>query len=445
MRIAQVLHDFLPSHQAGSELYAYHLIKELQVRHEVTLFCREDGLPSISERLRVSEDRSFVESDEIYDGIPIRRLYPNSSAASELLEGSQPSRKAPGPLERFRNLYANRAVELSFNRFLDDTRPDVVHVQHLLGLSGGLIAEAKRRGLGVVVTLHDFWFQCHRIQLLRPNLARCSGPAHGLKCPGCLELGWAYPWPFALGLVTAPLFVQRTAYLQRHLALADVILSPSAFVRDLFVRNGFPADRIEVRDNGTADAWLAEFQPMNSTRLRFGFVGSVMRHKGVHVLIEAFNQLNRSEAELLVYGDPQFDPVYYAEMQALASAPGVQFRGRFANTQIAQVMAEVDVLVVPSIWYENSPVTIHEARLAGIPVIASRLGGIPELVEDGVSGFLFGAGDVLDLRVKMQRLLDEPGLLAQFRRGVRPVKTMRENARELEAIYQQLADRKRKL
>lgn len=443
MRIAQVLHDFLPNHQAGSELYTYHLIKELQARHDVTLFCREDGLPSASGRLRVSEDLAFVESDETYDGIPIRRLYPNSPAGGEPVEGLQPLKKSPGPLERFRGLYGNRSVELSFARFLDDIRPDVVHVQHLHRLSGGIIAEAKRRGLGVVVTLHDFWYLCHRIQLLRPNLVRCSGPMHGLKCAGCLELGWAYPWPFALSFVTTPLFLQRTAYLQRHLARADVILSPSAFVRDLFVRNGFSGDRIEVSDYGTADSWLAEFRRTDAKRLRFGFVGSVMRHKGVDTLIEAFNQLAHPGAELHIFGDPRFDPAYYAEMEALARVPHIQFRGQFVNTQIAPVLADIDVLIVPSIWYENSPITIHEARLAGIPVIGSHLGGTPELIQDGISGFLFRAGDVADLRAKMQRLLDEPDLLAKLRQGVQPVKTMQENARELETIYQQLVDRKR--
>jgi glycosyltransferase involved in cell wall biosynthesis len=468
MRIVQVLHDFLPVHQAGSELYTYHLIKELQTRHDVALFCREDGLPSTPSRLRVSEDLTFIEADETYDGIPVRRLYLNSSGAKEPVGGLPPSKRNPGPVERFRGLYGSRSVEQSFDRFLDDTRPDVVHVQHLHRLSGGIIASAKRRGLPVVVTLHDFWYLCHRIQLLRPNLARCSGPARGLKCAGCAELRFPYPWRFVLSPVTAPLFIERTSYLLRHLAMADAILSPSAFVRDIFVRNGFPAGRIEVSDYGTADGWLVEFRQAvgqrqsaaenldlspapsdrspaaaSERRLRFGFVGSVMRHKGVHTLIEAFNQLARPEAELHIFGDPNFDPVYYADMEALARAPHIQFRGKFENTRIAQVLAHIDVLVVPSIWYENSPITIHEARLAGIPVIGSRLGGTPELIQDGVSGFLFRAGDVADLRAKMQRLLDEPGLLAQLREGVRPVKSMQENARELESIYQQLLDRKR--
>lgn len=466
MRIAQILHDFLPIHQAGSELYTYHLIKTLQARHKVTLFCGEDRLPDDPSRLRVSEALSFAEVDETYDGIPIRRLYLNLPVGADPSGKSHPLRRIPGLLERFRRQYFSRAVEASFDRFLDDTCPDVVHVQHLHRLSGGIIAKAKQRGLPVVVTLHDFWYLCYRIQLLRPNLARCSGPARGLKCAGCAELRCPYPWRFALSPVTAPLLMQRTSYLLRHLAMADKILSPSAFVRDIFVRNGFPAGRIEILDYGTADGWLSEFNTLtkrgqveavkpdlsmnpptqksdaaDGERVRFGFVGSVMRHKGVHTLIEAFNQLACLKAELHIFGDPNFDPGYYAEMEALAHAPHIHFHGKFENTQIAQVLACIDVLVVPSIWYENSPITIHEARLASVPVIGSQLGGTPELIRDEVSGLIFRAGDVADLRSKMQRLLDDPDLLGRLRQGVQPVKTMSENALELEAIYQQLVDR----
>lgn len=416
MRIAQVLHWFLPRHLAGTEVYTYHLARALQAEHDVHLFCREDG----------HHDRPLVEADEIYDGIPVRRIYYNTRGWTRI---------APG---RIVLRFQNAAVEQSFARFLDETAVEIVHFQHLLLLSGGLIAVARERGIPAVVTLHDYWFQCHNTQLLRPDSALCSGPARGIKCTGCADIKMPYPARFMLGPVLAPYFVYRTAYLRRHLEMANLVITPSAFVRDRFVDQGFPAERILVSDNGTADGWLAEYRPVRSERLRFGYIGALMYHKGVHVLVEAFRQMPGENVELHLFGDPDYAPDYYSRLRSLARDPRIQFRGRFENRDIGRVLSEIDVLVVPSVWYENSPVTIHEARFGQVPVIASQLGGIPEFVEHETNGLLFRAGDASDLRAQMQRMVEEPGLLARLRRAIQPVKSIRENALELEGIYQRL-------
>lgn len=416
MRIAQVVHQFLPRHLAGVEVYTKFLSQEMQKRHEVSIYCREDGF----------FDRPLHKVDEEYQGLPVRRVHFNLLDRERHLAN------------RFLTQFRNPAIEESFARFLDDRQPDVVHVQHVFMLSAGIISVAQRRGLPVVVTLHDYWFLCHAIQLLRPNLACCSGPACGWKCTGCAPLPLPYPLRFLLTPVVAPLYLYRTAYMWRQLHMANLVTSPSSFLRDRFVANGFPSDRILLTDYGTADHWLARFEHQPSDRLRFGFIGSVMRHKGVHTLIEAFNQVTTTEAELHIFGDPGFAPDYYAEMQALARNPRIRFRGRFENDNVDSALAELDVLVVPSIWYENAPITIHEARLAGIPVIGSRIGGIPEFVDHEVSGMLFEAGNAFDLHVQMQRLIDEPQLLNRLRQGIRPVKTMEQDAREFESIYEGL-------
>ncbi len=417
MRIIQVLHWFLPRHVAGTEVYTHRLSKELQKRHQVWLFCREDGF----------HDRRFHEEEEIYDDLPVRRIYVNRIG-----------RRFPFPgvnLLQSRNAH----IESSFDRFLTEKKPDVVHFQHLAELSGGLIECARKRGLPTVVTLHDYWFLCHRIQLLRPDSSRCSGPAQGWRCAGCAGVGLPYPLAFLLGPLTAPRYVRRTAYLQQCLSMADLIIAPSHFVRDRFVANGFPPDRIRVTDNGTATDWLAEYRPQPSDRLRFGYIGAVMHHKGVHNLVDAFCGLNTTSAELHIFGHADYAPAYYETLKRTARDRHIHFRGGFANREIGQVLSQIDVLFVPSIWHENSPVTIHEARLASIPVVASRIGGIPEFVTDGVSGLLHRPGDIKDLRSQMQRLIDEPLLLARLRHGIQPVKTIEENSLELEAIYERLA------
>ena len=109
--------------------------------------------------------------------------------------------------------------------------------------------------------------------------------------------------------------------------------------------------------------------------------------------------------------------------------------GAIPHDQIAQALASIDVLVVPSIWPENAPLVIQEAFLAGVPVVASRIGGIPEMVTDGRNGLLFQAGDAEDLARTLARLLHEPGLLESLRAGIPPVRSIEEDVRFARSLY----------
>jgi len=414
VRIVQVLHYFLPKHLAGTEIYTYNLSSELSKRHEVYIYCREDGF----------FQEEFHEADETYRGLPVRRVYFN-------LIG----RKA-NPINQILITFKNRAIERSFERFLEQVKPDIVHIQHLYRLSASLISIAKRRGIPVVVTLHDYWFICHAIRLLRPNLEVCSGPLFGLRCAGCVELGLPV-WASALlkPLITS-LCVYRTAYVKSCLKEADLLISPSSFLKNKFVEQGFAPDHILVSDNGTNTALFQGLRREPSEKLRFGYIGTIQRHKGIHILIEAFNKIDDSRTELKIFGDPLLAPSYYTELRNMARNPRIQFLGEFDNSAIGHILSEIDVLVVPSIWPENSPLTIHEASLAKVPVIASNLGGMPDLVENGITGFLFKPGDADELRAKMGLFIENRELVKRFQNSIGPIKSIEENARELEEIYQ---------
>ncbi len=430
MRTIQVVHWFLPRHLAGTEIYTYSLARELSKRHEVHTYCREDGFL----------DRAFHETDEVYDGLPVRRVYFN-------LRGVKAN-----PVNQTLIRFKNSAIEQSFNRFLDQVKPDIVHFQHLFKLSASLIPLAKKRGIPVVVTLHDHWFICYNTQLLRPGLKVCSGPFHGLKCAGCAEPGLPHRLRTLLGPLLIPLFVLlspllsplfmfRTAYMKKCLEQADLIITPSAFLKEEFVAHGFTGNNILVSDNGTRPLSCYERDP--AEELRFGYIGTVQKHKGVHVLIEAFNHIDDPSVELKIFGDPLIAPDYYAHMQRMARNPRIQFPGVFDNAEVGRILSGIDVLIVPSIWPENSPVTIHEAWLAKTPVIASRIGGIPELVQDGVNGFLFAPGDAKELLSKMRLFIEDRSLLERLRGNIRPVKSIEENAQELEAICRGLIEARR--
>lgn len=421
MRILQVLHWFLPQHTAGSEVYTYQLARELAQRHEVALYCREEGHP----------ERELAAKDDAYAGLPVHRVYCNAPPGS-----TQLARRA---LARFRN----PRIAHDFAAYLDRYAgggPDVVHFQHLFKLSGELISICRRRGISTVVTLHDYWFLCYNGQLLRPGLRPCSGPLGGVRCPGCAELPLR-PWQrWALAPALWPLFIYQTRYLRRCLRQADALISPSAYLAEVFARHGFRG-RVRVSDNGSDVSWQVSEGRTPHTPLRFGYIGTIAPHKGLHVLLDAWAGLSGA-AELWVYGSAGADAAYAQALQA-RELPGVRFQGPFAHADIARVLAELDALVVPSVWAENSPVTIHEGRTARVPVLASEIGGMPDLVREGRAGWLFRAGDAADLRRQMQRLVDDPAQVAQVSQGILPVKSIAAQAAELEALYAELASRRR--
>jgi len=417
MRVIQVLHQFLPKAVAGVEIYTYNLSAELSKRHEVYIYCREEGF----------FQREFHEIDDKFKGLPVRRIYFN-------LTGWKAN-----PINQFLVMFRNRTIEQSLERFLEQVKPDVVHIQHLYRLSASLISVARRQGIPVVVTLHDYWFICPEIRLLRPNLEICSGPLWGLRCSGCIKLSSSAWISSLLRPLTTFLCVHRAAYMGRCLKEADLLIAPCPFLKSKFVEHGFSPDKILVFRCGIDSRPFQNFRKRESNKLRFGYMGTIHRHKGVHILVEAFNRVDCPEVELKVFGDPSVDTNYFAEVQAQAAPnPKISFLGRYNNSDLGHVLSEIDVLIVPSIWHELGPLTIREAFAAKVPVIASKLGAMPDLVEDGVNGLLVKPGDADDLLTKMNLLIEGRDLIKQFQSNIGTVESIKENAQELERIYRGL-------
>jgi glycosyltransferase involved in cell wall biosynthesis len=156
--------------------------------------------------------------------------------------------------------------------------------------------------------------------------------------------------------------------------------------------------------------------------------------------VRAFEMLPpRLDAALAVHGDPDRYPAFAQELRDLAANDRrVSFRGPFSRDELGRVMSEIDVLVVPSRWYENAPAVIFEAFAARAPVVATDLGGMSEFVRHGENGLLFELENAEDLSRQLRRLCEEPGLLEGLRAGIGPVKTLGEFTDELEEIYDSL-------
>lgn len=454
MKILLVVHYYLPRHQAGTEIYARNLARALAREHEVRIFTSEDG---------AFPDRRFALKDDEHEGIPVRRLV------------------HPGPPDFIRS-YSDPDFDVAFGHMLDEFRPDLVHFLHLFRLSLGFPAEARKRNIPALLTLADFWFLCPPILLLKPQFELCTGPDDGERCAACGNaIGKFYSGEFSpilrgrerlverlfqaghqlkrklprplVEFARSVLAPQKAADLEQRalllrtrlraarsaLAQLQLVLSPSRFLRQKMLEaNLLAPEKIILSDYGFDRQPFQNLQRTSADHLRLGFLGTLVEHKGVHVLIEAMNRLTDSSATLDLFGDLTIFPAYVRRLKKTCRNPRVKFRGRFENPDAGKILSSLDALVVPSLSFENSPLTIHEAFLARLPVLASNLGGMAELVTDNVSGLLFPAGDAEALARVIKRLLAEPGLLDRLRQGIPPVKSIEDNVSELTAIYQDL-------
>jgi glycosyltransferase involved in cell wall biosynthesis len=205
-------------------------------------------------------------------------------------------------------------------------------------------------------------------------------------------------------------------------------------VRDWYAAHGAPADTLVVVPPGL------EYPPVLPERkeekgerpFRVGYIGGISWQKGVHLLLEAFQQLTNSE--LWIAGDTNFDPQYTARLHELATAH-VQFRGKLDRAAIWKMLRQLDVLVVPSVWYETFGFVISEAFVAGVPVVAFNLGVMAERIQHEQNGLLLPVGDAQALAQALRDLQKNPSKMVQLRKGIQPVTTMKRHAEEIEVLY----------
>lgn len=421
MRILLVSHKYPPHALGGVEVYTHNLAQALQARHQVAVFFRHDEPQAVP----------FAFEDREEDGLLVRQV------------SCKPKGLAASVAGEFFGTFLNRSIEDSFSQFVRLFRPDLIHVQHVMALSARLLPLAAQTGLPVVLTLHDYWFLCANSQLIWPDGQICQGKAGGMNCVRCAAAA-RFPSPLVRWLRPglAPLFLIRDRIVGEAARQAHWFISPSRFLIDRYVQAGFPADRFSYLENGirTDRIQSVAWQPRQGP-LRVTFLGSLAWQKGAHVLAEAFAGLPEGAARLRIWGDPALFPDYVQRVQALLPPTGAELMGRVPNEWVGQVLADSDVVVVPSLWYENSPVVIQEARAAGVPVVTSGHGALAEKVRDGVDGLHFAPGDAQALQRVLQRLLDEPELLPALRAGIAEPTDMGDHVRQLETEYYRMISR----
>jgi len=236
----------------------------------------------------------------------------------------------------------------------------------------------------------------------------------------------------------------RAGFLKKRMNMVDRIVAPTKLMAEMLIKNGADPARIVVHRYGI-DFATRPIERQRTRRLRVGFIGTLYEHKGAHILLEAVAKLPTAPLEISIYGSLEEFPAYTKRIKDLACVDArVRLMGTFPNAQIADVLEDLDVLVVPSIWYENAPLVIYSAHAFGCPVIASDLGGMSEAVRDGVDGLLFKAGDSTALARLLGRLAADRGIAAALSKGCKRPRSAADYVDVLEAIYAELTPAARK-
>ncbi len=428
MNIALAVHHFPPHYNGGAEWRAYRTASALQERgHRVNVVAVE--------RIDRPAENNIAWEDEKFQGVDVRRLSFDLNAA-------------PDP---FRWRYDNPWIGRHLEQMFAENRPDVFHLIGGYLISASVLETAQRMGIPTVVTLTDFWFLCPRLSMLRSNGEISTLPINPVRCARCLgEESRRYRIPGRLfpeimdaywrGRHKAVQQMEdRIRCLLETLNQVDAIISPSQFLRDFHIQAGVDSGRILFSRQGHNLSSRPEPKGDAGGVLQIGYSGQIAEHKGIHLLIQAVRKLADAPLRLKIYGDTQMFADYTQRLKEMAAGdPRIEFMGPYRREELPGVFAGLDVLAVPSMWYENSPNVILEAYGYRTPVIGSRFGGIVELVEEGQSGLLFERGDVDSLAGQLRRLIEEPGLLEHLRAGVPPVRSVDEEMDELEEIYRRV-------
>ncbi len=402
-------------------------------------------------------------------GDAVMILAPADQPASYVHEGLPVVRfTVSNQIDDVRDLYASGKTNIAeFTSAVERFSPDVLHVH---GVGRGIAPEALERaramGVSVVLTYHTPTTTCIRGTLLLHGAHPCDGALDAKRCTACTLTSRGLPAPVAAVIAHAPVMAgalvratgvrgriptalrMRELVTLRHdqarsvLDLADHIVAPAQWVLELLRNLGVADERISLSRQGIGVTRARAQADRPESGLKLVYVGRVEPAKGIHVLTRALRAIPDLPIELHIYGVTQGDSHarYRRDMRDDIARDGrLTLHEAVAPDEVVDTIAQYDVLCAPSQQFETGPLVVLEAFAAGLPVIGTRLGGIAELVEDGVNGLLVDTGSVWGWSQAFQQLHEDRVLLARLRRGVQPPRSIEAVADDMTAIYRSVA------
>lgn len=434
MKILKIIHGYPPAYNAGSEVYSQTICRELAGRHQVRVFSRFEN-PFIPD-YAVSEATDDVNAN-------IKLTLVNL------------------PLEKHRYRFSNERVDKILGKLLDYYLPDIIHIGHLNHLSTSLVREIHKRNIPCIYTLHDYWLMCPRgqfIQRIADDVSEvwklCDGQENS-KCAkhcfsgnftGLSNLEDMQYWKKWVG--------QRMELMHEISGYVDLFIAPAQYLMRRFIDDfGLDENKINYLDYGFDLTRLENRKRLQEDYYTFGYIGTHIPAKGINLLIDSFSQLE-GNVQLKIWGRERgmYTPYLKEQVSCLPDkiCASIKWMGEYRNEQIVQdVFNHCDCIVVPSIWFENSPLVIHEALQARVPVITANSGGMSEYIQHRVNGLLFEHRNAESLRKEMayaaaypneMEALAEKGYLGSKSGIIPDVKT---HVDKIEKIYLGVIERRR--
>lgn len=321
-----------------------------------------------------------------------------------------------------------------FRGFLERFKPTVVHFHHYLHLGLEMIREVRRysQDIPIVLTLHEYLAICNNQgQMIKTNQRLCwnSSPA---ECHVCLPVR-----------STSDYFL-RELYIKSFFDLIDQFIAPSRFLKNRYIDWGLSESKITVMENGQAlsDKTVVHLMDDKSPITRFAYFGQINTFKGLDLLIEAFTLLPKElkkvcAIDIFGVGLESQSKEFQEKVNGLLkdTKPRVRVHGGYEPHEVTRLMARADWIVMPSVWWENSPLVIQEAFASGRPVICADLGGMAEKVQDEVNGLHFRLGDPVDLAKILERAATEEGLWQRLASAISRPFSVEEAVSQCLAMY----------
>lgn len=419
MHIIKIIHGYPTKYNAGSEVYSQSIVDELKKNNKVTVFTREENeyIPDFNFRKERKDNIDFV--------------YVN--------------------MARGKDGYNHKLINERFSQLIKEIKPDIAHIGHLNHLSTGITDELNTQNIPIIFTLHDFWLMCPRGQFLQRNFdgknlyglcskqedVKCAESCYKMYQSGINSEMDSKNWQEWVN--------QRMKITKEMIKKIDLFHAPSKYLMNRFIDDfDVPLEKIFYLDYGFPTHYLKPQDHDQTECFTFGYIGTHIAAKGVNLLIEAFKDLN-GKAKLKIFGRELGQSTKALKALAEECSNPVEFCGEYINKNLVRdVFNNVDAIVVPSIWGENSPLVIHEAQSCHVPVITADFGGMSEYVQNHINGLLFEHRNTSSLQKQLQYAIDHPKEVKTFgERGYLysedgKIPNIVEHCQELEKRYNRL-------
>lgn len=425
MHILKIIHGYPQEYNAGSEVYTQSIVEELSKTNKVSLFTRMEN--------------------EYMSDFGILKTIINKNFSKYQVN-----------IPRGKDGYRHKTLDLNFESLLLTLNPDVAHIGHLNHLSTGIIDILKKHNIPIVYTLHDFWLMCPRGQFLQVGFGKetpfalCEKQNDEQCALNCYNRYFSGTGDyFYEDLNYWKNWINRRMKETKSICnKTDFFIAPSKYLMNRFINDfEIPQEKIRYLDYGFPTHYLdASKRKKNTTEYTFGYIGTHIPSKGLNLLIEAFSQINEN-VKLKIFGRTIGQTTKTLRELAKNCTNEIEFLGEYNNKNlVSEVFSEVDIIVIPSIWGENSPLVIHEAQACEVPVITADFGGMREYVSHLENGLLFkhrnadALSKQMQFAIENQDLMRELGERAYLYSEDQKVPSIDSHCIELENIYTKVSE-----